>query len=98
MTKVKRYRRSIDLILASHHYYGPRLGLRRLSRRFGMPRSTVRDAIHRVDRDDPELRRMALEWGHVRMLLPGPIVLRDGFRALPGLEDISVEGGAAWNR
>ena len=100
MTRGKRLRRSIDLVLASHHYYGPKLGLRRLSRRFGIPRSTVRDAIRRVEKDDPELRRVAIEWSHLR-LQPGqlgPIILRDGFRVLPGLEDIAEEGGTAWNR
>ena len=100
MTRARRLRRSIDLVLASHHYYGPKMGLRRLARHFSLPRSTVRDAIHRVDRDDPELRATAIRWGHLR-LQPGqlgPIILRDGFRVLPGLEDIAEEGGTAWNR
>ena len=49
MTRARRLRRSFDLVLASHHYYGPKMGLRRLSRHFSLPRSTVRDAIHRVE-------------------------------------------------
>ena len=97
-TRGKRLRRSIDLVLASHHHFGPKMGLRRLSRRFGIPRSTVRDALRRVERDDPELRRVAIEWGHLRLTAHqlGPIILRDGLRLLPGLEDIAEEGGTSW--
>ena len=66
MTRLRRRRRSFDLIIASHHFYGG-MGLRRLARHFAIPRSTVRDAIHRVDKDDPELRETAVRWGHLRM-------------------------------
>ncbi len=95
MTRARRLRRSFDLVLASHHYYGPKMGLRRLARHFSLPRSTVRDAIHRVDRDDPELREVAVRWGHLRMLPGqlGPIIMRDRVQVPQGLEDIAADVG-----
>ena len=77
-TALQSRRRAYDLVLASHYHYDG-LGYRRVARLFGLPRSTVADAIKRIDRDDPDLRTVAVRWGHLRPDAAelGPIVYRD---------------------
>ena len=75
-----------------------KLGLRRLSRRFGIPQQhgQGRDT-HRVEKDDPELRRVRHSNGATCADCSrgnwGRSSCGDGFRVLPGLEDIAEEGG-----
>ena len=77
-TALQSRRRAYDLIMASHYHYG-RFGYRRIAWLFGLPKTTVFDAIRRIDRNDSELRATAVRWGHLRPGAGelGPIIYRD---------------------
>ena len=77
-TALRSRRRAYDLIMASHYHYGG-FGYRRIAWLFGLPKTTVLDAIRRIDRNDSELRATAVRWGHLRPGAGelGPIIYRD---------------------
>ena len=58
MSRLKAWRREQDFVVAALRYYRqPQLGTRRLAQLLGHPRSTIADALRRVDVNDPETRR-----------------------------------------
>ena len=93
LTKIRTMRRSWDVIIAAYYHhgdYGDKMGYETVARLFEIPSGTVRGAIRRIPKSDPDVRRAAGRFGLLKVNVNVPS--RDEGALLPGFGGLFIEG------